>query len=495
MKGHLKAGAEMRTFEGNYSSPPTQFAIVDMDIDVFGSTDEGSLIEFGGQLGFGRTVNIHGDHRGLFRLMYFYGSYGVPADNATVHVFGHCYGTIESSNMTADAHNSGFRDNGSIIVEGDVKSGAQINHTGHVGPQHLTDVIGNFEGRYYAGGGIQKKYAGILHVHGSSTGTIEITPSMDSMNFNSFSEMKGGAITIDGDMTSGYIKLRGSNDPPCAWTCNGPDDPSPYDYDACLGTWPCSPPSGCAGLFPQECMDVESCATVCGCLDSSGNPPSGACDQQSAATRENFIQHPGALVDGTVSIAGRLAAHLILYGDIGAHGTIRVGTLAGGDGSVVLHAGDLPAGIQQGGRLLVDGPFTGGSISVSGDVAGQLSVSEFKPTTSGSITIDKSLTSTGLLEVRGEMQNASIVLNQVSGTTAGTINIGTSSTRWTTVNELIDFGDIVMNGDHTGTIKFSGCFGEPTDSFESLCRNGANNPGQVLTNFCPGATATVICNP
>lgn len=145
--------------------------------------------------------------------------------------------------------------------------------------------------------------------------------------------------------------------------------------------------------------------------------------------------------------------------------------------------------------MLVDGPFTAGSISVSGDVAGQLSVREFKPTTAGSITIDKSLTSTGLLEVRGEMQNASIVLNQVSGTTAGTINVGTSGTRWTTVNELVDFGDIRVNGNHTGTIKFLGCFSEPTNAFVSLCRYGSPNPGQVLTNFCPDVTADVNCAP
>ncbi|HEY3242909.1 MAG TPA: hypothetical protein VGM03_06105 [Phycisphaerae bacterium] len=388
--------------------------------------------------------------------------------------------------MTDEAQHGGFRDNGTIIVEGDVRPTGLISHAGHVGPQHLTDIRKNFYGTYWAIFGAQKKYAGTLHIHGNSTGQIEIHSSMDSMNFNNFTEMKGGSIKIDGDMTFGYIKLLGSNFPPCAWLCY--PSISPYDETACEP--PCGGLPGCSGHFHPGCLDEEFCATACSCLP----PPDPLCDEQTAVGRENGIQHPGSLVDGSVVIGGSLTGTALVYlsGDIGEHGTIRIGSITGSDGVKV------EGGVRLGGSITVTRGFTYGSIAIPGDMAGTITVGSLGPPPSGEsppeISVGGNLT--GALNVNGVMKNALINLNTVLqdplATTTGQVNIGTSSTHWTSVGGIVDFGNINLIWGTGGLATFRGCFTEPTDWFQSLC---PADQSHIVTSFCPGATATVRCYP
>ncbi|HEY3246037.1 MAG TPA: hypothetical protein VGM03_22065, partial [Phycisphaerae bacterium] len=181
------------------------------------------------------------------------------------------------------------------------------------------------------------------------------------------------------------------------------------------------------------CLDEASCATACGCLDSDGHAPSTLCDEQSNVARENGIQHPGALVDGAVTIAGKVTAGgtIVLYGDIAEHGSIRIGSLEGG--SIQPQS---TFGIRSGGSITVSRGLTYGSIVIPGDMGGTITVGSLGPPPSGqsaSITVGGKLT--GALSVNGVMKDALIDLNTVLqdplATTTGQVNIGTSSTSWT----------------------------------------------------------------
>ncbi len=148
------------------------------------------------------------------------------------------------------------------------------------------------------------------------------------------------------------------------------------------------------------------------------------------------------------------------------------------------------------GRLLVDGPFLAGTITLTGDLEGKLLVSDMGPESGSAvpkILIDGNMH--GVLGVRGLMKNSLIEFNREYGTTNGDVKVGLSSTTWTGSSGVVDFGDFIIHGDHEGDdVTFVGCFTEPIDTFESLCREG-DTDGDVLTDFCPGATATIECVP
>ncbi|HEY3242910.1 MAG TPA: hypothetical protein VGM03_06110, partial [Phycisphaerae bacterium] len=66
---------------------PVENVITAMHVEIFGDTEAGSLVEFGGQLGWLEGCTVHGDHNGTIRAMYFYASYASAAVNAQIHVY------------------------------------------------------------------------------------------------------------------------------------------------------------------------------------------------------------------------------------------------------------------------------------------------------------------------------------------------------------------------------------------------------------------------
>ncbi len=583
--GRLRAGGAIRTFKGNYSSPPNEFVVTNVSVDVFGDTEgassspplPASRIEIGGQWGVGENINVWGNHHGDIRFMYIYGSYSTEPFNGIVHIHGHMFGLVETANLTGFTQNSGFRDNGTIIVEGDLKDTGRIQLTGHVGPQHTTEIRGNMYGRYYAYGGVQKKYAGKLRVYGSvfsGAGTpIEITGSIDSMTYNSFTQMKGAEITIDGDLM-GPFKLGGSNTPPCAWTCPELD---PYDNEVCGCQNPptCSEVSGssdipdCSALWPASCLDDEFCSLACSCLPA----PDPECNAQTNVIREDGIQHPGSLVNGAITIGGKLTSGIMLPGHIGANGSISVGRIE--DGQISLQgSGGINSGILAGGRVTVVGSFTSGAIHMWGDMGGTMRIGslaggivdidgelkgglsvinafasgqinvqgnvsgtvtarsvaggtfDVDGALSGALTVQTAFTSgevrvqgnvtptgtitfgsfgqasgggildidgtlSGSINVNGQMRNA--LMSLVHGASGSQLNLGTTSTTWTTFLEgqttIIDCGDINWAGTCDSTITLKGCYTPPPGEilFRSMCPADA---GTLVMSFCEPAPVT-----
>ncbi len=571
MQGVLKAGAQIRTFKGNHSSPPIENEIDYIHIEIWGDTEAGppaALIDLAGQLAQQEFVKVHGDHKGVIRAMYFYAN-SEGAGNASVWIGGHLIGLIESANLTDFSHNSCFRDNGTITVVGDVKETGKIRLTGHVGAAHKTDIMGNMLGTYYCYGGIQKKFAGRLHIYGDCAGVIDITPSMDSMRLGSLAK-QAGSITIDGDLT-GSLKLGGSNVPPCMWL--GPGS-APTEEELCgNGGTACSAPPDCSGFFPITSLDPEMCCLGCGCLPT---PPNPACADQTMEFWEDAIQHPGSLVSGSIIVGGKVTSSITLPGDIGENGSIRVRSIEGGNISLGT-SGGIPAGIRAGGSITVvnavlsgdigvqgdvagaitmgslgggsvgiDGAvagnvsvlnaFTSGQVSVQGDVSGIMTARSLAGGTfdldsalSGVLTVQNAFTSglvsvqgdvtptgtitfgsfgqgsgggvldidgalSGRINVNGQMRNALMSLN--TGASGSQLNLGTTSTTWTTFLEgqttIIDCGDINWAGTCDSTITLKGCYTPPPGEilFRSMCPADA---GTLVMSFCE--PAPVRCAP
>ncbi len=499
MQGHLLAGGEIRSFEGNYSTPAIEGSLQFMHVDVYGDTNVGSTIECGGQLNQASFINIHRDHKGVVQVLYFYGNFAGDG-NAQVHVFGDMYGIITSVNTTDDRDRSCFRDNGTITVDGEVKAGAFIILTGNVGPGHLTEVFGDFNGSYVVEGfAHQKKYAGRIRIHGSLGGNgIAIRGSLDSKRLGLI-EMKGADIQIDRDVNAPII-LAGINNPPCLWT--EPGSTAPGDGD-CVGqgnNGACSPSPNCTGEFAY--LNTELCCVSCSCVP----PPHPSCDEvpeppeccldQTMEFWEDGIQHPGALVDGKLVIGGKLTSSIGLAGDIGPLGSIRIGSIEGG--SISLASG---AGIQSGGSITVLNGFLSGLIEIPGNVSGSITIGSLGPSTGGgatqaTIAIGGQLAST--LDIRGQMHNALISVG--SGATASRINLGTASTAWTLVDggssSYIDIGDMNWSGGSGTTITFRGTYTPPANELaapRSICWG---NPAGIVVNLISGEPMpAAICLP
>ena len=492
-----ESSGAIASFKGSQSDPRDENVISWPHIDVWGQMQADTVIDVGQQIGHDSHIRVHGDVHGRIEAMYLYGGQEFGGTKADILVGGDLYGTIKTLNPLShsDAAHSCHSDKGDITITGRVDEDATIEVAGHVKDYYDLEVGGDFAGKYLATFGPNKKWAGRLHIAGdlTSTGQIKIWSSIDEMDTT---PQGGGRIEIDGD-AAGLIQLGStqgaysSNNPPCAatitWTpsedptyCT--DDPPPPD----------SPANTCSTTYadPNQCCAFDFCS----CYGNGGHEPEYSGQQADMA--DSHVQEPGSLVLGYLVIGGRLLSpgSIELVGDL--RGNARIQIVRGIDGGTITLP-SIRTDNSTAGRLLVDGPFLAGTITLTGDMEGKLLVSDLKPA-SGSSAVPSILIAGhmhGVLGVRGLMKNALIEFNREYGTTNGDVKVGLSSTTWTGSSGVVDFGDFIIHGDHEGDdVTFVGCFTEPIDTFRSLCREG-DTDGDVLTDFCPGATATIECVP